>query len=164
MAISSRNMTWECADCDGSLTIDGIDMNGPAWCTDLGLLYGSPELMGSDRLIPDAMTIPYPREPVTTGRLLPFRANGHWDRFGAEVAPGGNLDAQLEANLAYLYANVFNQPDNFPGTRTAVWTTAAGTVIPAEVHVLGLLNPVKIVGPALRGTLALSDVHGVLHL
>lgn len=162
--ISTRGLTWDQPTCYGTLTIDGVAMIGPAWYVDLAPLWGTPALFGSDKPLPDAEVVPYPRKATTTRYALPLWVNGHWDRLGVEVAPAGNVYAQLEANVGYLNANVLVSPTAGAGLRTVTWTKPSGAVVTVQAHVLGNPNPTLRPGPVLSGSVELSVPQGDLLL
>ena len=164
LQVSSRGLVWGCdTSCHGSLAIDGVDLHTMAWCVpDLSALWGTPDVRGSDRLLPgSAGVIAYPRRRTVTRYSLPLLVNGHWDEDGIEH---GDPEAQLARNWAYLQDNLLDQPGTADGTRTAVWTLPDANVVVADVHVLGTAAPTIVAGTVLRTTLELSVPGGDLHI
>ena len=131
-------------DCEGTLTINSISMNRPAWAVigdergegGLWPLKFLLEKRGEDRLVPSAAGfIAYPKR-VTGVRLdLRFLVTGDVNSSGVDTA---DSRAGLEANLAYVYTNVIAPPTLPTVTRTMTLTMFGGGTITAQVHVVGL--------------------------
>lgn len=131
-------------DCEGTLTIDSISMNRPAWAIigdgngagGLLQLITTVEQRGANRLLPTASgVIAYPRRVTVTAFELRILVAGDVDLNGAPVA-----DAQqgLAVNLAYLYTNVVAPVVSATGTRAATLTIPGLTARTANIHVTGL--------------------------
>lgn len=160
--ISATGLVWDAPTCYGALAIDGVAMIGPAWYVDLAPFFGTPALFGTDKPLPDAEVVPYPRKATTTRYSLPLWVNGHWDRLGAEAV--GTVYAQLEANVGYLNANVLVPPEAGASLRTVAWTKPSGAVVSVQAHVLGNPSPKLHPGGLLEGTVELSVPQGDLLL
>lgn len=153
----------QCTSCYGTLTISTVLLSGSAWCLpDLSSLWATPDVRGDDRLIPGVTGVKaYPRRLTASRYSLPMIVAGKYTRTGAL---NSNWQAGLEANLAYLMANVLLPTGTGDGTRTCVWTLPSGATVTAAVHVYGFVSPQLFPGSLLRGTLELSAPHGDLHL
>lgn len=151
------------SNCYGSITIDGVAMNCPAWTLpDLSALWGTEDVRGADRLIPGTAGVkPYQRRATVTHYSLPFLVTGQ-----VTVSGGVNADPYqgLQTNMAYLQSNVLQPTGTGDGTRTLVWTLPSGATVTSHVHVLGLANPQLQPLALLRATLEISSPHGDLHL
>lgn len=130
-----------------------------AWeILDLSPLWSSAKKRGSDRLVPGVAGVrSYRRRRTVTVRSLPMIVYGDLDQNGAAYA-----DARegLETNIAYLEANLVEDPGTTAGTRNAILHRPLSTKSGA-VHVLGLeLAPL---GPSsVRAVLELSIPAGKL--
>lgn len=163
--VSPNDLTWGCETCYGSLAIEGVDLNRNAWCVDLGQLWASPEVRGVNTQLPGVVgTAAEPYRITETRFSLPLWVNGHWLPDDSPVVGGGGIEAQLEANLAYIYANVVLTNTTTDVTQTAVWTLPSGGTVVAEVQAKrvppGILSP----GAVFRSTLELVCPLGDLHL
>jgi hypothetical protein len=123
--------------CTGTLTINSIALNGPAWdIPDLTALWIEATQRGEDRLIPGAVgVIPYRRRLTVTEHTLGMWIVGDTDRTGA-----ANADAWigLQANIEYLRANVVDPTNLTDGTRVATLTMPNGSTRTANIHVTGM--------------------------
>lgn len=129
--------------CEGELEIDNISLNTAAWVVfsdEQGLgglmqLWANFQTRGEDRLVPGAAgVIPYPRRLTVYQPHLNIAVCGDVDENGDPVA---DTAEGVEANLAYLMTNVFAQPSNTDGTRSAVLTMPSGATRTADIHILG---------------------------
>lgn len=155
----------------GTLSIDGVLLHTPAWdLPDLGELWFPAAVRGSDRVISGLTgVLPYQRRATVTTRSLRMIITGVVDREGAYYTGSGDIrvDHQrgLQANIAYLRANVVDPTNVGDGTRTASLTLPGAAEdddpITAPVHVLGLTPGAKL-GPIQRCTLDLSFPEGAL--
>lgn len=166
MTVSPNDLTWVCDPCYGSLAINGVSLNGMGICVDLSELWASPEVRGSNTILPGVIGVAAERyRPTETRYSLPLHVNGHWSHAtGVAVAGGGNIEAQLEANMAWLYANVVILDTTVLVTQTAVWTLPSGGTKVAEVQVLRVPPPALLPGAILRSTLELRVPGADLHL
>lgn len=164
--VSPNDLTWLCDECYGSLAIDGFDLNGLGLCVDLSELWASPERRGSNTVLPGVLGVAAEPYRVTETRYsLPLLVNGHWSHpAGVALPGGGNLFAQLEANVAWLYANVVLANTSTDVTQTAVWTLPSAATVVAEVQVLRVPPPTMLPGALMRSTLELRVPGGDLHL
>lgn len=123
--------------CTGTLTIDGVLLNTPAWdLTDLTPLWVEATVRGGDRLLPGvAGVIPYRRRLDVTEHALPMLISGDVDEAGADQA---NAWIGLEANIETLRSTVIEPTNVGDGTRPATLTLPSGLTRTADVHVLGL--------------------------
>lgn len=146
----------------GSLSIDNVSLHTPAWCAvDLSDLWGTPDYRGSDVLIPHRVgQKPYMRRKDATQYSLPMIVTGYCDQFGAVNA---NFDIGLQANVEYLMTYVALPTNVGDGTRTAEWTLPSGTIVTAQIHVLGLRGTL-LPGALFRPTLEISVPGANLHL
>jgi len=85
---------------------------------------------------------------------------GYCDQFGAVNA---NYDIGLQENVEYLMTYVALPTNVGDGTRTAEWTLPSGTVVTAQIHVLGLRGQL-LPGALYRPTLEISVPGADLHL
>ena len=131
---------------EGSMTIDGISMNRPAFAIigdERGVggyvqLWADFDVRGQDRLLPGAVgVIAYPRR--MTARRMDFRllVAGDVNQAGTPVA---DSKIGLQNNLEYIRANVLEPVASSTGTRTAVLTLPSGATRTAEIHVLGVVT------------------------
>lgn len=167
--ISLNGLTWGCDECYGSLAINGFELTGAGICVDVAPLWASPEVRGNNTLLPGVVGVAPEAYRVTeTRHSLPLIANGHWTHpAGVAVAAGATnveLAAQLEENLAWLYANVVLTDTATTVTQTAVWTLPSGSTVTAEVQVLRVPPGTLLPGALYRSTLELRDPGGALHL
>jgi len=140
----------------GDLTIGGIAMNCSAWTVlNLYELWQPANVRGSDRLIPgSAGVVAYQRRATVTTRSLQMLISGTHDRTGASVA---DRFEGLQANDAYLSANVVVPTGASDGTRSAVLTMPDSTIRTEPVHVLGLeLGDLSLDGSWAKAVLELS--------
>lgn len=121
-----------------TLTIGGIDMNGPAWkVLNMHVLKQPPPQRGSDRLIPGSSgVLAYRRRTTVAVHSLQMLISGTHDRNGSS---NSNRVQQLFTNVDYLQYEVVEPPTTGDGTRAAVLTTN-GQLVPltADIHVLGM--------------------------
>jgi hypothetical protein len=121
-----------------TLTISGIDMNGPAWkVLNMHVLKQPPPQRGSDRLIPGSSgVLAYRRRTTVAVHSLQMLISGTHDRNGAS---NNNRVQQLFTNIDYLGYQVVEPPGSGNGTRAAVLTTSGeAAALTADIHVLGL--------------------------
>lgn len=127
----------------GTLTIDGLALNGPAWdIPDLSPLWISGEIRGSDRTIPGAAgVLAYPRRRTVTEVDLDMLITGDVSAVGVAYA---DAVAGLAANLEVLRTLVVEPVTTGDGTRSASLTVPGETFArTGDVHVFGLdLGPV----------------------
>lgn len=137
--------------CTGTLTIDGVLLNTPAWdATDLTTLWVEASVRGGDRLLPGvAGVIPYRRRLDVTEYALPMLVSGDVDENGDDYADAW---VGLETNLQWLWSNVVEPTNTGDGTRPATLTMPSGLERVADVHVLGL-RVSSAVGAATRNAL-----------
>lgn len=136
-------------------------MQRAAWHVSLTPLLATPDARGSDRLLPGvAGVIPYRRRSTVTRYSLPFIVIGTYDRLGNMNA---DPEAGLDANIAWLNANLLLPTGAGDGTRVAVFTPRGLAAITADVHVLGIPEPYEL-GPVMRTTLEISAPRANLHL
>lgn len=123
--------------CTGTLTIDGVLLNTPAWdCTDLTTLWVEATVRGGDRLLPGVPgVIPYRRRLDVTTYALPMLISGDVDQDGTDYP---NAWVGLETNMDVLWSDVVAPTNTGDGTRPAVLTMPSGLERTADVHVLGL--------------------------
>lgn len=123
--------------CTGTLTINAISLNCPAWdITDLTSLWAEVAQRGEDRRIPGvAGVIAYRRRNDVTEHSLAMVISGDVDSTGA---PYANPWVGLETNIAALRTNVVDPTNLTDGTRPAILTMPSGATRTANVHVLGL--------------------------
>jgi hypothetical protein len=138
--------------CDGSVTIGAISMNRLAWMIggdedgegSLFDLLTLVEQRGEDRILPTATgVLAYPRRRTKTEHELRLVVVGDVDQTGATVA---DHTVGLQANLAYIMANVVAPVVSSTGTRTFTWTTPAGTSLTGPVHVTGIRKRTLVLG------------------
>lgn len=150
------------ASCLGTLTIAGVAMQRPAWYVELAPLWRTPDVRGSDRILPGVSGVrPYRRRRTVSRYSLPMLITGQYDRFGAVTA---DPEEGLAANQAYLMTAVLLPTNVGDGTRSAVWTPPGRSAITVDVHVLGIADPGFSAGALIRTTLELSVPGGDLHL
>ena len=126
-----------CSDCFGTLTVNGVLLNGPAWCAyDLRSLWDEADLRGSDRLIPSTSgVIAYKRRRTVTRKDFPLAVTGLYDRLGVRQT---DRAMSLTANIEYLKENLGIASTGTGGTVTATWTRSDATTRSAAVHVMSL--------------------------
>lgn len=155
--------------CDGTLTIDGISLNRPAWMVGadeegkggLFQLLTEVEQRGEDRLIPKTAGVtPFRRRITRTTHELRLLVVGDVDQAGSSVA---DHSAGLDANLAYLITNLITPVATSEGTRAATYVTVGGRSLTADVHVTGLRQEQYALGQNAiwEGRLLLSVPGGV---
>lgn len=154
---------------DGNLTIGGIPMKTHGWnILDLRSLWMPATIRGADKLLPGAAGVrSYPRRKTVTEVSLPMVLTGEANANG--VAPAVGVQgpttayfAQLEANIAYLRANVVDPiAPTTDGTRTAVLTMPSGATRTGKVLVVGLSLD-SAVSHTISATLTLSVPGGTL--
>lgn len=129
-------------DCEGTLTIDGISMNRPAWAIigdDRGgggllQLLTTVDLRGDDKVIPGAAgVLPFRRRTTATRYSFRLLVTGEVNQSGAANA---NPITGLTNNLKYLWTNVIDPPSTATGTVSAVWTLPDATTLSSSVHVV----------------------------
>lgn len=131
---------------DGNLSIDDTPMRTHAWYVlDLRPLWMPSAIRGSDKVLPGATGVrAYPRRKTITEVTLSLIITGEADRNGIPPAigvPGATVAyfAQLEANIAYLRANVIDPNfDNARGTRAITLTMPSGGTRTGDVHIVGM--------------------------
>ncbi len=131
-------------DCEGTMTISSVSMNGPVWAIQAdeqgnnGLLQILTllEVRGEDRVLPGAVgVIPYRRRITSVRMDLRIVVAGDID---ITYAPTVNHSAGLVANLAWLRANIIAPTGLTDGTRPATVTLPGLATRAANIHVLGL--------------------------
>jgi hypothetical protein len=129
---------------DGTLTIDGISMNRPAWGVfgdergegGLAKLWVEFDVRGEDRILPSVTgVIPYPRRMTVTRKDLRLVVVGDVNESGSPIA---DTRIGLQDNLEVLRNSVFEPVASSSGTRAAELLTPNGTVLEADIHVLGV--------------------------
>ena len=145
--------------CTGSLSIDGVSLNCPAWdLPDLTDLWLPGAVRGDDRLLPGVVGVKaYKRRVTITQHSLPFLIVGDVDRLGNTYSDPW---VGLQTNLAYLRTNVADPTNLTDGTRTGTLTMPDGTTRTADLHVLGIVKGQVLAG-RMRATLELSIPGGV---
>lgn len=156
-------------DADGTLEIDGVLMNRPAWMVggdengNLGLarLWIEFDIRGEDRILPSVTgVIPYQRRMTATRKDLRIIIVGDVDENGDPVA---DSRVGLQQNLDYLYENVVQPVNSSTGTREAVLTVPGGSNREAIIHVLGIVSQTYHLGECgsiMIGTLQISIPFG----
>lgn len=129
-------------DCEGTLTIDGISMNRPAWGIipdengNGGLLQviTTVDVRGEDRVLPGASgVIPYRRRRTATRYTFRLIVTGDVDENGN---PNADAKMGLIDNLLYLRDNVVDPLTTGDGTVPAIWTLPDASTLEADVHVM----------------------------
>lgn len=136
---------------EGSLTVDGVAMANAfgAWgiLSDargnggLVKLWTDFAVRGQNRVLPTPA-------PSATGVVIPYERRITETRVDFNLVVTGDVDGQtgatpadaiqgLEANLAYLTANVIDPPATATGTRAAVLTMPSGATRAADIQSLG---------------------------
>jgi hypothetical protein len=139
---------------DEYLEISSVPFATPAWrITDLTSLFDGPDVKGGDRDLPHGVAVAYPRRATITVVDLPLVVFGASDQDGVAYA-----DARegLEANIAYLRANVVDPLTTGDGTRPAVLHQFSGATLSADVTVISPLRLSRFTPVAARGVLRLS--------
>lgn len=155
-----------CDPCYGTLTVGDVLLNTDAWCIpDMSPLWGVPELRGQNRLIPGVQgRKAYKRRLDEHTVALPFLITGYCNVDGIPYRDLGlSTDQGLEANVAFLYNNVFN-PDvdgADDSTRLATFVLPSGNVRESNVQVT-LTSPALRPGSMMRATIELTDVDALL--
>lgn len=126
-----------CSTCFGTLTVNSVLLNGPAWCAyDLTTLLDEADLRGSDRLIPSlAGVVANKRRRTVTRKDFPVAITGLYNRLGVRQT---DRAMGLIANIEYLKDNLGFASTGTGGTVTASWLRSDGTTRSASVHVLSL--------------------------
>lgn len=141
--------------CDGTLTINSVAMQGPAWSVlDVMPLYIPNATRGRNVIIPGASGQRAYARYVDQGRFsLPMVIMGEYNRLGVAYASEWN---GLQTNLAYLYTNVFAPPASPTATVAATLVTPGGVTLNANVQVESFqpINP-RTFGALIEGTLEL---------
>lgn len=131
-----------CDGKDGTLVINNVSMNCPAWCTiDLRDLWMPGAIRGGDLLLPGAPGVRARRRRRTvTTYSVKFVISGLAERTGLQPYGAGSAGRmrQLQENLDYLRTNVLDPVTTGNGTRAATLTMPSGATRTALVHVLGL--------------------------
>lgn len=150
----------------GTLVLNSVAMQNPygAWCTpDLSPLWGSPEVRGSDVLLPGAVGVrAFGRRGTVTTHNLRFIVSGQVDGQSGDLPEDHSRtpEAQLAVNMAYLHAQVFTSQ-----IITGTWTPPGVGAINASVRArLPSTNIALLPKAILRGTILLDDPHYALHL
>jgi len=133
--------------CTGTLTINSIVMNGPAWdITDLTELWHVIEQRGEDRVLPGAAgVIPYQRRETVTRIDLELVIVGSVNQSGT---PFDNVITGLRTNIDTLMTSVVNPPGSGGGTRAASLTVPGASTRTSNVHVVGLRRTSMLLDPA----------------
>lgn len=124
--------------CQGSLTIAGVSMHTPAWdVVDLVPLWVTPTVRGGpNRAIPGISgRRSFQRRFDETAHSLRMIVHGEVNRLGV---PQANPWAGLQANIAYLRANVVDPTGATDGTRAATLAMPDGSTRTANIVVLGM--------------------------
>jgi hypothetical protein len=117
--------------CQGSLTIDSLSLNTPAWSVvDLTPLWAAFDTRGQNRLIPGASGVVAYRKRITErDHSLAIVIIGDVDENGdAHTDPVAGLEDNLDTLMAVL------APDA-GATKSAVLTLPSGTTRTAEVQI-----------------------------
>jgi len=131
---------------EGSMTIDGLSMNRPAWAIigdERGVggyvqLWADFDIRGDDRILPSATgVIAYPRR--MTVKRMDFRliVVGDVDQAGTPVA---DSVIGLQNNIEYIRANFLAPVASRDGLRDAVLTMPSGGTRSASIHALGVVT------------------------
>lgn len=137
-------------------------MQREAWYVELSPLWATPDVRGTDRILPGVAGVKAYRRRLTVTRYsLPFYITGQYDRLGNVTA---DPFSGLAANLAWLYDELLLPLTTGDGTQTAVWTPPGQSPITAAVHVLGIPEPSFNPAAVAVTTLELSVPGGDLHL
>lgn len=131
---------------EGSLSIDGVNMNRPAWAVlgdekgtgGLVPLWADFDVRGEDRLLPSvAGVIAYPRRLTVTRYDLRLLVVGDVDSAGS---PTADSVIGLQNNIEYIRANVLAPVVSSTGTRAGVLTLPSAATRSATIHVLGVVT------------------------
>lgn len=131
------------------LEISSIPLRTPAWkVRNLYVLMTGADVRGSaGRILPGVSGEKSFRQRVTAStRTLELVIMGSHDQYGT---PYADAHVGLEANLAYLRANLLADVTASPWTRAAVLHLAGGGTLSAAVKVIGPLQP----GVTYRGSM-----------
>lgn len=148
-------------DCIGDLSISGVSLNTPAWMTlNLERLWYQPDVRGEDRLVPGVTgVIPYRRRITSTTYELEFFIVGDCDQAGTPHADGL---LGLQANLEYLWVNVFTPLAAHPGTRPASLILPSGSTRTANVHVQFSEGIVRVINNTICGQTRSAGMTGLI--
>jgi hypothetical protein len=129
---------------EGSMTIDGLSMNRPAFAI-IGdergeggyvKLWADFDVRGEDRILPSVTgVIAYPRRMTVTRVDFRLIVVGDVDQAGVPVA---DSNVGLQNNIEYIRANILAPVVSSTGTRAAVLTMPSGATRSADIHVLGV--------------------------
>lgn len=133
---------------EGTLTIDGIDMNpsNGAWGilgdergqNGLVQLWTEFDVRGQDRVLPTVTgMIAYPRRMTVTRHDLRLLIVG--DVIGQTGAPAADSTEGLAVNMKYIHDNVLEPIASSTGLRAAVLEVPGQSDRSADIHVLGLV-------------------------
>jgi len=142
--------------CTGTLAIDGMPLNSPAWdVPNLTRLWMESDARGDNKALPGLMvgTRGNPRRVEVTEFDLAFAITGAVDETGVPHTTGW---IGLQQNLDALWAGVFAPVTTGRGMRAATLTLPSGTVRTASVQVEPLTFPNDIDDP--------DFVEAVIHL
>lgn len=119
---------------DGQLTINGVDLVGPAWdVVNLRKLWTVTATRGSNVLIPTVQGKKARRLRVDeVNHTLDMVIIGEYDRLSSENA---DPVVGLEANINYLRANVTDPTGTGDGTLAATLTMPSGATRTADIQV-----------------------------
>lgn len=124
--------------CQGTLAISGVALNGPAWdVPNLVKLWAEADVRGENKVIPGMLTgvRGNPRRLTATEFDLAFVIRGDVLGPAGTVVAADSTWGGLEANLAYLWTNVFAPVTTGRGVRSALLTLPSGTIRTADVQV-----------------------------
>jgi len=142
------------------LEINSIPLATPAWdCLNIHVLWQSPAIRGSDRLLPGAVGVRPRRRRVDVTKYtleLVIRGEQNWEgTYYASAATG------LETNVYYLRSNVTDVYTSGDGTRSATLHNPAGGTKTGYLHVESFqLEPVSF--KTARATIDISIPAGAL--
>lgn len=131
---------------EGSMTIDGLSMNRPAFAIvgdERGeggyvKLWADFDVRGEDRILPSATgVIAYPRRMTVTRVDFRLLVVGDVDQAGAPVV---DSVVGLQNNIEYIRANIVAPVATSTGTRVAILTMPSGATRSADIHVLGVVT------------------------
>jgi hypothetical protein len=133
--------------CTGTLTINSVVMNGPAWdITDLTELWHVIDQRGQDRILPGvAGVIPYQRRETVTRIDLDLVIVGSANQSGT---PFADVIVGLRTNIDTIMTSVVNPPGSGGGTRAASLTVPGASARTSNVHVIGLRRTSMLLDPA----------------
>lgn len=144
--MSAADGIIQCDPCSGTLTLDGVDMNTPAWCVvNIAELWvAGPITRGKNVVVPGAIGArAYPLRIDVAQVSLLMLLTGICDSTGAKYADPWR---GLQANVDFLMSSVVFPPDAPTAARAGVLTLPDGSTRAAPVQV----NQFKIgssVGP-----------------